>query len=135
MPVDGTSVPVWDEDPDETFTGPEFLDRFFQEEYETAELFSGEADEDEYDDDGSYSQTLVHSAAQRSSTTDALHAETGSGQTQFVAVQIHIGKSYILPPCFIYYLFLSCTVMTKTTNTTIGDASQAGPSTIQAKAI
>ena len=81
MPADGTSVPVWDEDPDETFAGPEYLDRFFHEELETAELFSGDGDEDDYYEDGAYSQSLVPSAAQRSSTTDALHAETGSGQT------------------------------------------------------
>ena len=81
MPADGTSVPIWDEDPDENFAGPEFLNRFFHEELETAELFSGDDEEDEYYGDASYSQTLVPSAAQRSSTTDALHAETGSGQT------------------------------------------------------
>ena len=82
--VDGTSVPVWDEDPDETFAGPDYLDRFYAEESETADLFSGEGYEDGYDDDASYSQTLVPSAAQRSFTLredDGLHAETGSGQT------------------------------------------------------
>ena len=87
MPADGTSVPVFDEDPDESFAGPEYLDRFFAEESDTAELFTGDAEEDEYyEGDGSYQpDPLVHSAAQRSITEDGLHAETGSGHTQFVS--------------------------------------------------
>ena len=84
VPLDGTTVPVFDEDPEEAFTGPEYLDRFFAEESDTAELFIAGAEEDEYyEGDGSYQpDPLVRSAAQRSITDDGLHAETGSGHTQ-----------------------------------------------------
>ena len=47
---DGTDVPVYDEDPDEAFTGPVNLANFFAEESDIAELFTGDYEEDEYYD-------------------------------------------------------------------------------------
>ena len=84
-PVDasGIEVPIYDEDPEEAFIGPQGLNNF-QEESDIAEPFTEEYEEDDeyYDGDGSYQpDPLVRSAAQRGVTDDALHAETGSGHT------------------------------------------------------
>ena len=82
----GTDVPIYDEDPDESFTGPVGLENF-AEEPDIAGLYTGDYEEEDeyYEGDGSYQpDPLVRSAAQRSVTEDALHAETGSGHTQLL---------------------------------------------------
>ena len=81
---DGTSVSIYDEDPDESFTGPEGLSNFFNEESEVADLFTGEFDEDEYyDGDGSYQpEPFEDSTPQRTVPREAGHVGTGSGLTQ-----------------------------------------------------
>ena len=86
-PVDpsGIEVPIYDEDPEEAFIGPQGLNNFFQEESDVAELFTGDYEEEDeyYDGDGSSQpDPLVRSAAQRGDTHDARQAETVSGHTQ-----------------------------------------------------
>ena len=76
--VDPTAIAVadFDEDPDESFTGPNGLNEFFNEEYEQDEY---------YDDDGEgyeEPEPLVRSAAQRTGQPEPGHAETVSGHTQ-----------------------------------------------------
>ena len=71
----GIAVPDYDEDPEESFTGPNGLTEFFNEEYE----------EDDYYDDGEAYQDadpLERSAAQRADADDAAQAETVSGHIQ-----------------------------------------------------
>ena len=73
------SVPVFDEDPDESFTRPEGLNEFFNEEYEQDEYY-----DEYYDGEGSYQpEPLETSASQRTAQSEAGHAETVSGHTQF----------------------------------------------------
>ena len=80
----GISVPIFDGDPDESFTGPVGISNLSNEEFEVAELFSEDYEDDEeyYEGDG-YQQPdpLVRSAAQRADTQDAAQAETVSGHT------------------------------------------------------
>ena len=80
----GIAVPAYDEDPDETFTGPQGLSNFFQEESDVAELFTGEyEDEEEYFDGAGFEPSpLEGSAPQRTAQSEAGHAETVSGHTQ-----------------------------------------------------
>ena len=71
----GIAVPAYDEDPEESFTGPNGLTEIFDEEYD---------EEDYYDDGEAYQDAdpLERSAAQRADTDDAAQAETVSGHTQ-----------------------------------------------------
>ena len=74
MDPSGIAVPAYDEDPEESFTGPNGLTDFFNDEY----------DEDYYGDDGEAyeeAEPLERSAAQRAGTIDAAQAETVSGHT------------------------------------------------------
>ena len=80
----GISVPIFDEDPDEAFTGPEGIDILFNEESEGGEPYNGDyGDDDEYyDGDGSYQpEPLETSASQRTAPSEAGQAETVSGHT------------------------------------------------------
>ena len=84
--MDPSAIPVavYDEDPEESFIGPEGLTNFFNEEYEAAERFNGDyEDDDEYYDGDGYQQPdlLETSASQRAGTNDAAQAETVSGHT------------------------------------------------------
>ena len=74
MDPTGIAVPSFDEDPDETFTGPEGIVNFFNEDYED--------DDEYYDGDGSYqTDPLEGSAPQRTAPMEAGQAETVSGHT------------------------------------------------------
>ena len=75
----GIAVPVYEEDPDESSTGPVGIANLFDEEYED--------DEEYYDGDGSYQpEPPETSASQRVAQYEATHAETVSGHTQPPAV-------------------------------------------------
>ena len=81
----GIEVPIFDEDPDENFSGPEGIGNFFNDASEVAKLFNGDYEDDDeyYDGDGSYQpEPLEGSAPQRTAPSEAGHAETMSGHTQ-----------------------------------------------------
>ena len=81
----GIEVPIFDEDPDENFSGPVGIGNFFNDESEVAELFNGDYEDDDeyYDGDGSYQpEPLETSVSQRVAQEEATHAETVSGHTQ-----------------------------------------------------
>ena len=86
LAMDPSAIPVaeYDEDLTEAFTGPTGIPEFFNEEYEAAERFNGnyEDDEDYYDGDG-YQQPdpLETSASQMVVPDEATQAETVSGHT------------------------------------------------------
>ena len=85
----GISVPIYDEDPEESFVGPNGLSNFFAEESDIAELFTDglepyEDEEENYDGAGLLPPPLETSASQRvAQPTEATHAGTVSGHTQF----------------------------------------------------
>ena len=79
---DGTSVPVYDEDPEESFIGPVGLANFFAEESDAAERDDEDYGEDEYyDGEGTLPAPLETSTSQRTGLSDPGHVETVSGHT------------------------------------------------------
>ena len=79
----GISVPIYDEDPEESFIGPVGLVNFFAEESDAPEREDDDYGEDEYYDGEAYQPTpLEGSGPQRASHPEVAQPETGSGHTQ-----------------------------------------------------
>ena len=68
--------PLYDEDPNETFTGPEGIVNLFNEEQDDEEYY------DDDDEDGTHQEEpLETSASHRVDPNEVTHAETVSGHT------------------------------------------------------
>ena len=89
LAMDPSRIPVGDyeEDLNEAFTGPTGIAQFFNEEYEGAESFNGDYEDEAYYDGDGYRQPdpLETSASQRVAQDEVTQAETVSGHTQLGA--------------------------------------------------